>query len=155
MIEFWNPTSSEADPLAFPTTSYAKTATTLDFYGKTADGVPLLQYPAYYQAIEHFWPTFVTRAAVQRVRNELVDPRFDRRSDTHIQKLIRVASLGALGTTNEPDQLLKTLEGSLNEDDLREVLEVDPATLKFLSLHERKGRHCRCAASLMSDVSTL
>lgn len=136
---FSSPVPSHDDPVSYPGRSYAKAATTLYFYAKAAESAPLLRYLAYYQGIEHFYPTFVARDVIQRVRNELNDPRFNRRADAHVQKLIKVASIGSLAATKEFDQLLRTLKGSISEDDLREVLEADPAAVKFLSLHTNNG----------------
>lgn len=126
-------------PVSYPKVQYAKVATTLYFYGKSAVGAPLLRYLAYYQAIEHFWPTFTTRHLLQHVRNELSDPRFDKDSDRDIQRLVRQATINNPNASSETRQLIKTLEVCIDMVELREYINAIDGAVTFLSLHAANG----------------
>jgi hypothetical protein len=111
------------EPIRFPSIRYPKAPATLYAYGKAAVGSPLLQYLAYYQAIEHFFPTFVNRDALNRVRNTLRHPQFNREADADIQRLIQQAGRGAGRGPKEPEQLKTTLDYSIERQDVEAWLE--------------------------------
>lgn len=107
-------------PVRFPSIRYPKAPTTLYSYAKSATENPLQQYLAYYQAIEHYWPTFVNRDAIGRVRNTLRNPNFDRESDDDISRLIIQAGRDAGRGPKEIDQLKTTLFQSVDRKEFEE-----------------------------------
>jgi hypothetical protein len=117
----------------FPRIRYSPEATTLYFYGKSAGPTPLLQYLAYYQAIEFFFPSFFNAELIGRVRNELRDPRFNWSSDRMIQRVIQLAARGGRGVTSERDQLRATVDQSLDDSDLRQLFDDFPEMAEVLA----------------------
>lgn len=121
-------------PIRFPTIRYPKAPTTLYSYAKSAVGNPLQQYLAYYQAIEHYWPTFINRDAIDRVRNTLRHPLFNRETDEDIQRLIMQAGRSAGREPKELEQLKTTLAYSIDRQDVEEWLETLLDDVKTLLL---------------------
>lgn len=111
-------------PVTFPKVKYARPEKTIYCYGKQAEDAPLLRYLAYYQAIEYFFPMFVHRGTIDRVRNELRSPVFNWSRDQDVERVIRLATGGMRsGKLSEEQQLLTTLKASLDEDIMREMLD--------------------------------
>ena len=60
--------AGEPSPIRTIRNAYAENAVTLYCYGRSARGLPLLQYLAYYQAIEYFYPSFSNAEIMRRTR---------------------------------------------------------------------------------------
>jgi hypothetical protein len=120
-------------PLSFPKVKYAKTATTLYAYGRSTTGGPLVRYLAYYQAIEHFLPSFVDREVIERLKAELRDPRFNNDQDQHIMKLVRIAAAKRPAGMAEREQLSVTLERCLEDSDLFAYLDKNNDAKQFIA----------------------
>jgi hypothetical protein len=124
---------AEMRPPVFPPIRYSTPATTLYFYSKASRSMPLLQYLAFYQAIEFFFPTFFEQELIARVRNQIRDPRFNWASDEMVKRVIGLAQQGGRGPLPEKEQLRATLEASLDDDDLRSFIEEVAETASFVS----------------------
>jgi hypothetical protein len=111
----------ERSPITVIRNAYAESAVALYFYGRSARELPLLQYLAYYQAIEHFYPSFSDAEMMRRIRIQLKDPRFDPDNDRYLQKMISLAQVRGK-TSTEREQLRVTLEACIEENDLLEFL---------------------------------
>ncbi len=72
-------------------------------------------YLSYYQAIEYFFPQFINREAINRIRNRMRDPRFDFEVDSDIQQIVTHAQLGWKGTS-EPEQIRATVQQCVDDD---------------------------------------
>ena len=115
----------DSQPIALPRNNYAAPAVSLYNYARAATQTPLLEYLAYYQAIEFFFPSFWQADVMERVRQELRDPRFDEENDAQLTKLIGLAMQAGKGAPSERDQLRTTLNRCLSDDQLREFLQED------------------------------
>ncbi|GIG64000.1 hypothetical protein [Phytomonospora endophytica] len=105
------------------TNKYASEAVTLYSYGRSAQGMPLLEFLAYYQAIEFFFPSFVNADIHKRVRIKLRDPRFDVESDSDIQKVVAAASGASQGgQPKEREQLRIALEACLEDAEIKDFI---------------------------------
>ena len=62
--------------LQFPQNEYDEAPMALYWYARSAVGMPLLQFLAYYQSIEFYFPTYSQAEARRKVRNILKDPSF-------------------------------------------------------------------------------
>jgi hypothetical protein len=120
---------SELSP-AFPHNAYAPEPLELYEYGRSAQGFPLLQFLAFYQCLEYFFPFFAREETVRTLRTELLDPRFNPASDTWINRLINTAAPAARGIAGgrELDQLRFTIRATIQAEDLREYFEHDEQT---------------------------
>ncbi|MEV6832359.1 hypothetical protein [Amycolatopsis sp. NPDC051102] len=105
-----------------PKRKYAREAVTLYSYGRAATNTPLLQYLAYYQAIEFFFPSFHGAELLSKVRNKIRDPRFDVEDNSSLQRIVKIAGGFNRGNTGEKDQLTATLSGSLDDTHIREMV---------------------------------
>jgi hypothetical protein len=107
----------------FPTTRYDREPLALYWYARSAVGMPLLQYLAYYQVLEFYFPIFSRREALTRLRQELRDPRFDLDDDGQLSRVLTIATTaGGSGYGNEREQLKATLRACIDGDWLRELL---------------------------------
>jgi hypothetical protein len=108
------PTLTISTPEArVPTKSYSRNALSLYFYARSARKMPLLEYLAYYQCIEHFFTQFTNTDLLRRLSSCLDDPRFshdDLRSLTEIVSLVR--RYGSVNM-NELEQLRATVKSCI------------------------------------------
>ena len=124
----------EAPPeLQFPMVEYDREPMALYWYGRSASGMPLLQFLAYYQAIEFYFPTYSQAEARRRIRNILKDPAFRHDRDADIGRLLAAVSAGSPGLGDERSQLRATLQECLDPGELRSYLTEDDARSKFFS----------------------
>ncbi|MBP2340683.1 hypothetical protein JOF41_006861 [Saccharothrix coeruleofusca] len=124
---------ADSQPVTLPRNNYAAPAVSLYTYARAATQTPLLEYLAYYQAIEFFFPSFWQADVMERVRQELRDPRFDKESDAQLTKLIGLAMQAGKSAPSERDQLCTTLNRCLSDDQLREFLQEDDERLEKLT----------------------
>lgn len=101
--------------------------------------MPLLQFLAYYQAIEFYFPVYSEHEARRRLRYVLKDPLFDPQSDVALGRLLAVVDArrsGGFGS--ERDQLRATIEECVTESDLESFLaEPEERALFFRTKHPR------------------
>jgi hypothetical protein len=113
-------------PPKFPRNRYAGQALELYQYGRAAAGLPLLEYLAYYQSLEYFFPFFAREQTVHSVRSQLLHPGFDTLNDAALNRLINLVAPAARGGMAEREQLRATIRACMNEDDLRDFVESLP-----------------------------
>jgi hypothetical protein len=120
--------------VAFPTHEYDAAPISLYWYARSAVGMPLLQFLAFYQVIEYYYPTYSQAEARRKIRGILKDPSFrgDRDADLgRVLSAIHVSRSGAFG--DERSQLRATLAECVDPQSLREFIEAYPARAAFLS----------------------
>ena len=120
--------------VAFPTHEYDSAPISLYWYARSAVGMPLLQFLAFYQVIEYYYPTYSQAEARRKIRGILKDPSFrgDRDADLgRVLSSIHVSRSGAFG--DERSQLRATLSECVDPESLREFIEADKARAVFLS----------------------
>ncbi len=118
---------------SFPRLRYPSQALSLYWYGCSAFGMPLLQFLAYYQVLEYFFPTYFRQHLVRRLRQELTDPRFNVTDDAHLARLLTMmTSSGRTGYGSERDQLKATIGGCVDESTASAFLAEDPERLRIL-----------------------
>jgi len=106
----------------FPRNRYATQARELYEYGRSAAGLPLLEYLAYYQSVEYFFPFFAREETVNSVRAQLLHPRFDAQDDAALNRLINLSAPAARGGMAERDQLRASVRAVIVEEDLRDFI---------------------------------
>jgi len=117
----------------YPKNRYSTDAVTLYMYGRTIENYPLLQYLAYYQVLEHFFPAYAGREVLQRVRLALRDPVFDLEDDLHMSRVLAAFRVSAQVTSREIEQLKLLLSGCVVEEDLKGFLQNDTNRREFLT----------------------
>jgi hypothetical protein len=114
--------SKTEEPIQFPRTNYAREPLALYWYARSAQSMPLLQYLAYYQTLEYYFPFYAHADALKRLRNELRDPRFSIDSDSHLDRILSLAAGAKIGFGNEREQLKDTLRGCMDASQLEASL---------------------------------
>ncbi|WP_435005140.1 hypothetical protein P12x_003033 [Tundrisphaera lichenicola] len=115
-----------ARPLTFPRFEYEKEVMSLYWYASSASHLPLLQYLAYYQAMEYVLPVHSKRRVVRSLRNLLKNPSFNLDRDADLGKLIAVATPSDnRGFGDERTQLRATIDNCVNLDNLKWFIESD------------------------------
>lgn len=126
------PDNEEKKPVTLPKVQYPKEALTLYNYARSASGLPLLQFLAYYQVIEFFFPLYSKQNALKLLRQELLDPRFDATSEGDLARLLSISS-GIGGFGSEREQLRATIEGIANDQGIRDFIRQRPSLISALS----------------------
>src|ERR1022692_4575856 len=154
------PVSDEADvaDLKFPSFEYPQQPMSLYWYARSAAGMPLLQYLAYYQALEFFFPIYSQMDAHRRVRNILKDPSFSVHRDTDINRLLSAVGPGyGRGFGGELAQLRATLQECIDPDELRRFATELPERLDWFSksktVTEKRLPIANASADLRNDVA--
>lgn len=113
-------------PPKFPRNRYAGQALELYQYGRSAAGLPLLEYLAYYQSLEYFFPFFSKEQTVHSVRSQLLHPGFDPLDDAALNRLINLAAPAAKTGMAEREQLRATIRACMTETDVSDFVESLP-----------------------------
>ncbi|HRD91929.1 MAG TPA: hypothetical protein PK201_02295, partial [Accumulibacter sp.] len=124
--------SNQATELQYPKTQFENAPLSLYWYGRSAAGMPLLQFLAFYQVIEFYFPIYSQSEAQRKLKAILKDPTFRGDRDTDIARLlaaIHVSRSGAFG--DERSQLRATLVECSDSDALRQFIEADAERKDF------------------------
>jgi hypothetical protein len=120
--------------LQYPQTEFDDAPLSLYWYARSAFGMSLLQFLAFYQVVEFYFPTYSKAEAQRKLKAILKDPTFRGDRDADIGKLltaIHVSRSGAFG--DERSQLRATLTECIDANALRDFLESDLARKDFYS----------------------
>lgn len=123
---------SEAAPV-LPRLRYGKEPLSLYSYARSAIGMPLLQFLAYYQVLEYYFPRYSQRDLLDRLRNELRDPRFRADDDLHLSRILRISQRSGRGYGDERSQLKSTVRYSTSDEAIAEFLEGNLGLLEYFS----------------------
>jgi hypothetical protein len=120
--------------LQFPRFEYDQRAIQLYWYARSATGMPLLQFLAYYQCVEFYFPIYSQLDAHRRVRNILKNPQFSPHRDSDITELLSAVRVTTgRGFGDERTQLRSAIQECVTAEALYEFLTGDPDRLGFLS----------------------
>ncbi len=119
--------SNEQDPVKhppeFPRNEYSQEALSLYQYARGASALPLLQFLAFYQSIEYFFPVFAREETVRSLRAALLNPRFNPTDDAKVNQLINLAAPAVRAGVSERDQLRAAVRASVDQDALQALIE--------------------------------
>lgn len=120
--------------ISYPRTQYNPEAMSLYMYANSAKDMPLLQYLAFYQSIEFYFPRYSQSEARRRVGNILKNPSFRPHRDDDIDRLIfAVQATKGNGLGSEKEQLKSVINECLNPDDLRSFVNETKERIESLS----------------------
>jgi hypothetical protein len=141
------------EPPTLPRFKYQSEAISLYFYARSAHGMPLLQYLAYYQVLEYYFPSYARRELLERLRNQLKDATFSTEEDAHLSRLVAIVHRYGQGYGNEREQLKATIRACVEEDELRLfVTEGESAERYFAGPQKIKGLHQLSLRDRASDI---
>lgn len=144
------PRSNETMP--FPDHTYERDAVLLYSYGRSAKGLPLLEYLAFYQVLEFFFPSYARDEVIRRLRTRMRDPRFSVDNNSDMVRLLSIASNHGRGFLREVEQLRATIRSITDADDVRELLAAVPPDAPIF---DKKNKNSVPAINLRSDDSDL
>jgi hypothetical protein len=125
------------DGMRFPITKYDREPLALYWYARSAIDMPLLQYLAYYQVLEFYFPIYFRREALTRLRQELRDPRFDLDDDGQLSRVLNIVTAAeGSGYGNEREQLKATIRACISKEWLQDFLN-DPDLEAFFTKKQR------------------
>lgn len=145
--------------LEYPQTQYDDAPLKLYTYGRSAIGMPLLQFLAYYQVIEFFFPRFSQTDAHRRIQAILKDPTFRATKDSDISKVLSAISISRSGSFgDERSQLKSTLLTCLDPDQIRGFFDADSERKEFFSAKQKAKSYHKIplgteGADLRADVA--
>lgn len=143
------PQKANVAELKFPKMKYNNDAISLYWYARSATKMPLLQYLAFYQAIEFYFPMYTELDAKKMLKKILKNPVFDEDKDEDLTKLITMIRprLNGRGFANERTQLLSTLKECVNPDEVRDFLKGTKKS-DFFSMKNEPGKHSKQISSV-------
>ncbi|MCQ8849822.1 hypothetical protein NQT74_14645 [Alteromonas stellipolaris] len=127
----------ERAELEFPKIEFDEGPSSLYWYGRSAVGMPLLQFLAFYQVIEYYYPTYSQEEARRRIRAILKDPTFRTDRDGDIGKVLTAVSGHGRGFGDERSQLRATINACIDTNELRGFLEEDQERSEFFSAKQK------------------
>lgn len=116
-----------------PRTRYSPEAASLYTYGRSAAGMPLLEFLAYYQVMEFFFSVYSRQELMQRVRQELLDPRFDPNSDSDLARMLGILGGSSKSFLAESEQLRATLRRCVDNEALSAFIKESKVMEDFLT----------------------
>lgn len=119
--------------VTIPGNSYSAEATSLYIYGRSATGLPLLQFLALYQVLEFFFPSYAREETIRRFQRRLKDPTFDPTNTKQVATLVSFLNAEAKALQYEEEQLRATLAGSTDDLEIRTFIEASSPRKSFLS----------------------
>ncbi|MFB0613759.1 hypothetical protein [Aurantiacibacter poecillastricola] len=113
----------EETSLSYPSFEYDAAPLSLYNYARNSVGMPLLQFLAYYQAMEFYFPFFSKMEAQKRLRTVLKNPSFRAEKDSDIARLISAIKETRAGSLYDERTMMKaTIREVISRDELRVFL---------------------------------
>jgi hypothetical protein len=122
-----------APDLQFPRTEYDRDPISLYWYARSATGMPLLQFLAYYQTLEYYFPTYSQAEARRKIRNHLKHPSFRPDRDADLARILLAARTSGHGYGDERSQLRATVNECVEPGALRAFLTESEERIQFFS----------------------
>jgi len=140
--------------IEFPLRSFDAEPMSLYFYARSAMGMPLLQFLAFYQVIEYYFHVYSLVEAKRKIGNIIKDPLFRSDRDADIGRIIDAMTIAnRLGIPDERSQLKAVLNHCIDIKEFREFLSKDKSIIKYFS--SGKGGPSKCTMHLESDKADL
>jgi hypothetical protein len=141
--------------IKFPDKEYDSAPMSLYWYGRSAVGMPLLQFLAFYQVMEFYFPSYFKAEARKEVRRIIKDPGFREDRDADIGRIL--ATLSYRGA-DELSMFRATLVECVSAVEMRDFLEADEDRRKFFTtgskgLSSHRIPIANASADLRNDVA--
>lgn len=148
----------EVAQVEYPSAEYDEAPLSLYWYARSARGMPLLQFLAFYQCIEFYFPTFSKAEARRKIALLLKDPTFRADRDSDVARLLSAISISRSGGIgDERTQLRASINECLNPEELREFFNADEDRVAYFGGKQKSGVHkipiANETADLRNDVA--
>ena len=104
--------------------------------------MPLLQFLAFYQAIEFYFPAFFNAEISRRIRAIIKDPAFRVDREADLAKVVGAARPRGAPGGSEKDQLRATLRECVSDDDVLAFLKKDKSRMEFFGSKQKGLTAC-------------
>jgi hypothetical protein len=142
--------------ISFPKNEYENKPISLYWYARNAQGLPLLQYLAYYQSIEYFFPIFSQNEAKRVIRNILKTPGFTAHKDSDVIKILSaIKSSPSRGYGDERSQLRATIQECLDQDSLKHFILSNEEMKDFFAIKYKAVSNCKVSITSASASTDL
>jgi hypothetical protein len=124
-----------------PTYEYDPEPIALYMYARSAAGMPLLKYLAFYQVLEFYFPVYSLSEARQKIKNFIKNPLFDPNRDTDIAQIINLIKTSSKGKSigDERSQIKATIQGIIDQQVLMDFFNEDSERKDFFD-QQKKSR---------------
>lgn len=113
--------------LEYPRQRFDEAAISLYWYARGARGMPLLQFLAFYQSIEFFFPRFSQIELRKKLATILKNPTFRPDHDDEVDRIISMVRAGRNGGLgDERSQLRAVINQCISAEEMRDFLQDDP-----------------------------
>ncbi len=147
-------TRADSSPPSFPRNAYDPEPVALYMYGREARGMPLLEFLAYYQAVEFYFPRYSEAELRHRLEIIVKDPSFNPHRARDVGRLLgAVVGDGRRTINNERDQLKATIRACLQEDEIREFVGIHQRRVTFFA--DRRSTLTKCTIPLQDKTLDL
>lgn len=137
----------------FPIYEYDSEPMSLYWYAKSANGMPLLQFLAFYQILEFYFPIFSAKEAHQQIKNIIKDPRFNPNKDSDITRIIHTINPNkSQGFGSELEQLKSTIRNCISNEVLIEYINENQELIDFFK--DKKSKKISSKTLNISNVNT-
>lgn len=118
--------TGNVETIGFPHSEYDADPMSLFWYGRGAARMPLLQFLAFYQVLEFYFPFYADQEVRRRVRTMVRHPQFNPHDETQISGLIQATRSNVSSNFgDEKSQLRAVVRGCSNPDAMRDKLQDD------------------------------
>lgn len=142
---------STSRPAEFPKNRYLAQPAALYRYGRSAQGLPLLSFLAFYQVLEYFFPIFTQDEVMKRVQQTLRNPLFDPSDEVSVLRLIDAVRPTLRFGVPEKEQLRATVRRCLDADTVKEFVTSTERTREHFC---KKSQSVQGLLPLRPDTST-
>ncbi|GAB2767865.1 hypothetical protein GCM10027020_20890 [Nocardioides salsibiostraticola] len=105
-------------PADFPVNRYPSQPIGLYRYGRSAQGLPLLSFLAFYQVLEYFFPIFTQDEVTRKVQQTIRNPLFDASDNLSIVRLVEAMRPTIKFGMSEREQLRAAIRRCLDGDSI-------------------------------------
>ncbi len=119
--------------ITFPEWKYDADPMSIYWYARSARDLPLLQFLAYYQVIEYYFPTYAQAAAKKDIQDIHKKPTFQSDCDADIRLILSELKSCASVLSDEKKQMEVTLQECITHDELLEFLSSDDDRKEYYS----------------------
>lgn len=121
-----------------PTNAYTQKPTSLYMYGRSVQGMPLLEFLAYYQCIEFHFPIYAELERRQKLRTELIDPRFSASNDECLTRVLGILNSSTRGASPESTQLRATISQCVDASVMKFFIQNNPGMEEHLTSRKQE-----------------
>lgn len=145
--------------IEYPRQEFNESAMALYWYARRARGMPLLQFLAFYQSIEYYFPRFSHIETRRKLASILKNPVFRPERDDDVDRLIlAIQSNRSGGFGDEKSQLRAVINQCISAEQLRAFFEENTDQMEFYTKKISKMRFHKIPLStsdidLRNDVS--